>query len=354
MSLLFTAGLTHGCAEPERSVSRETKEAPRIDSTPVRTPSFDIQSVTLDARDRPDSSELVHLRDLGVTHLTLVPFGWQRAVDEPDIRLDTSGGWYSETDAGIRALAQQAEALGMGTILKPHIWVGGYDGKQDRGQIGFDAEEQWRKWEAQYRRFLLHYARLATEIEAGVLVLGTELRRSSTTRPAFWRQLAADVRTFYDGKLTYAANWHDEYERIGFWDELDYVGVQAYFPLAESKSPPMDSLRAGWRHHQASLARLHARTDRPVLFTEIGYRSASSTASAPWRWPEQEGEAIDADSLLQAKCYRAFLSTVGRVPWLAGAIIWKWHSEAENSRPTGFTPQGKPAERVLRRWFRGS
>lgn len=354
VSLLFTTGLTHGCAEPERSDSRETNGAPRIDSTTVQAPSFDIQSVTLDARHRPDSIELVHLRDLGVTHITLVPFGWQEAEDAPDIRLDTSGSWYSETDAGIRTIARQAEALGMGVILKPHIWVGDYDEKQDRSQIGFDAEHQWRKWEAQYRRFLLHYARLATEIEADVLVLGTELRRSSTTRPAFWRQLAADIRTLYEGNLTYAANWHDEYERIAFWDGLDYVGVQAYFPLADSKNPPMDSLRAGWRHHQEALARLHARTDRPVLFTEIGYRSASSTASAPWRWPEQEREATAVDSLLQAQCYRAFLSTVGRAPWLAGAIIWKWHSEAESNRPTGFTPQGKPAERVLRRWFSGS
>jgi hypothetical protein len=39
---------------------------------------------------------------------------------------------------------------------------------------------------------------------------------------------------------------------------------------------------------------------------------------------------------------------------MKGSIIWKWHPPAEVERRTGFTPQGKPAEAVLRRWFRGT
>ena len=57
------------------------------------------------------------------------------------------------------------------------------------------------------------------------------------------------------------------------------------------------------------------------------------------------------DSTLQARCYRAFLSTMRDTPWFAGAIIWKWHPAYDDNRPTAFTPQGKPAEAVLRRWF---
>lgn len=60
---------------------------------------------------------------------------------------------------------------------------------------------------------------------------------------------------------------------------------------------------------------------------------------------------MPADSTLQARCYRAFLSTMGRTPWFAGAIVWKWHPDTDDQRPTAFTPQGKPAERILRRWF---
>ncbi|MFB6278976.1 MAG: hypothetical protein ABEK75_05685 [Salinibacter sp.] len=338
-----------GCADMEAS----TSAAPAPDTLPGTEPIFDVRSVTLDARNPPDPRLLVRLRDLGVTHLTLVSFGWQRAADEPRVRIDTSDGWYSESHRGIRTLARQADTLGMGVILKPHLWVGGYDEAQDRSEIGFDTDARWRTWEADYRRFLMVYARLAAQIDADALVLGTELTRSATERPAFWRSLAADVRTVYGGALTYAANWHKAYEKVQFWDALDYVGVQAYFPLTDVASPSLSTLRKGWRSHQAALARVHERTGRPILLTEVGYRSAAGAAAAPWEWPERDDGAVP-DSALQARCYRAFLSTVGRASWLKGSIIWKWHPPSEVEGPTAFTPQGKPAEAVLRRWFRPS
>jgi hypothetical protein len=337
-----------GCVDTEKASAVEKGDTPAV-SEPV----FDVRSVTLDARNRPDSSLLVRLRDLGVTHLTLVAFGWQKSASSTDIGIDTTDGWYSESHTGIRALSRQAHRLGMDVILKPHIWVGGYDETQNRSEIGFESAARWRRWEAGYRRFLMIYARLAAEVDADALVLGTELTRSATERPDFWRALAADVRDIYDGDLTYAANWHKAYKQVRFWESLDYVGVQAYFPLADEGASSLSALRNGWRSHQAELARVHERTNRPILFTEVGYRSASGAAEAPWEWPERDGEEMP-DYTLQARCYEAFLSTVGHAPWLKGGIVWKWHPPREVDRRTGFTPQGKPAETVLRRWFTAS
>ena len=343
--VLFAAGAGCGTTDGAPSATADTLSP----SEPV----FDVRSVTLDARTRPDSSLLVRLRDLGVTHLTLVAFGWQKAPDAPTVRADTGDGWYSESHRGIRTLARQADALGMGVILKPHLWVGGYDAAQDRSDIGFDTESGWAEWEADYRRFLMLYARLAAEVDADALVLGTELTRSATERPAFWRALAEEARTVYDGNLTYAANWHEAYENVQFWGALDYVGVQAYFPLTDAADPSLEMLQAGWGSHRAALAKIHERTGRPVLLTEVGYRSAEGAAARPWEWPERDDGAAP-DPSLQARCYQAFLSTVGRAPWLKGGIIWKWHPPAEVEGPTAFTPQGKPAEQVLRRWFTGA
>jgi hypothetical protein len=320
------------------------------DTIPASEPVFDVRSVTLDARNRPDSSLLVRLRDLGVTHLTLVSFGWQESASSTEIGIDTTKGWYSESHAGIRTLARQADALGMDVILKPHIWVGGYDEAQNRSEIGFESAARWRKWEANYRQFLMIYARLAAQVDADMLVMGTELTRAATERPDFWRGLAADARSVYDGELTYAANWHKAYKRIRFWEALDYVGVQAYFPLTDAEAPSLATLRDGWQPHRADLARVHERTGRPILFTEVGYRSAATAANSPWTWPERDGETTP-NYALQARCYKAFLSTVGRAPWMKGGIIWKWHPPSEVERRTGFTPQDKPAEAVLRRWF---
>ena len=54
-------------------------------------------------------------------------------------------------------------------------------------------------------------------------------------RPKFWNELILKIKKLYKGKLTYAANW-DEYKRIHFWNVLDYIGVDAYFPLTDKKS----------------------------------------------------------------------------------------------------------------------
>jgi hypothetical protein len=348
--LVLIVVLGGSCIESGPPGSEAGPSEGAADTARVR-PAFDIRAVTVDARRPPEPTLLVRLAEMGVTHVTLVAFGWQRAADDPQVHVDTSGGWYSESHRGIRTLARQADTLGIDVVLKPHLWVGGYDEAISRSDIAFRRPAAWRRWARSYRDFLMVYARLAQDVDADLLVLGTELSQISTTRPDYWRGLADTVRTVYGGDLTYAANWHDEYREIDFWDALDYVGVQAYFPLTEQDNPSLDTLRARWRAHRRSLAAVQRRAGRPVLFTEIGYRSAPSAAAAPWRWPEQDG-AVPSDTTLQARCYEAFLATMHDAPWFAGAIIWKWHPAHSGDRPTAFTPQDKPAEAVLRRWFR--
>jgi hypothetical protein len=55
---------------------------------------------------------------------------------------------------------------------------------------------------------------------------------NTTEREDEWRALISNIRKVYSGKLIYAANFHEEYEHVKFWDALDYIGVQAYFSLA--------------------------------------------------------------------------------------------------------------------------
>ena len=315
-----------------------------------------IQAVTLDARHPPGPATLDSIQALGATHVTLITFAFQRRPDAPTLRMHSDGDWYSESDRGIRALAEAAAQRGMGLILKPHVWVGRYSAEgQSRADIAFDTEADWQAWEAQYRAFILHYAALSAEVDATMLVVGTELRAAVGERPTFWRGLIDTVRTVFDGELTYAANWYEEFKEVSFWDALDYVGVQAYFPLSDAKDPSLTALRSGWEEHRAALQRVAARANRPVLFTELGYRSVPYAAETPWKWPERdESRRVPLDTALQARLYRAFFGTVAPQPWFAGAILWKWHPlrEARTARRRlGFTPQNKPAERVIRRGF---
>lgn len=345
-ALLSLAACTNGRSagpDPARTASAGG-EAPRF------------RAVTLDARGEPPPGALARLRDLGATHLAVIPFGFQPRYDVPEIRHNPDARWFSESDRGIHDLAHRAQALGMGLIIKPQLWLGGVQNESYgwSADIEMGSEADWQAWETNYRRLLLHYARLAEDVGAALLVIGTELSKAVAARPGFWRRLIADVRSVYGGALTYAGNWHDDYEVVAFWDALDYIGVQAYFPLSRADGPPLEALKRGWVPHRKALERLSQRVDRPLLFTELGYRSVPYAAAEPWRWPSrEEAGRVDPDEALQARLYQAFFETFWGEPWFAGAILWKWQPEPPRSerRALGFTPQGKAAEAVIARWF---
>ena len=319
-------------------------------------PPVKIQSVTLDARQAPVPSVMQGLQEMGVTHVTLIQFAFQPGHDVPEVRMHTDANWFSESDQGIRSLDRQADSLGLKIILKPHIWVGRYtSGGQTRADIGFETEAAWAQWETQYRTFIMHYAHLAEEIDAAMLVVGTELAHAARTRPAFWRSLIAEARAVYGGALTYAANWWEEYEDIPFWDALDYVGVQAYFELSKEDDPTLAMLRDGWQPYKKTMQRLAEQAGRPVLFTEIGYRNVPFAAAQPWRWPSHDDlNTVQPDDSLQVRLYQAFFENFWHESWFAGAVLWKWKPGARGRRNNlDFSPQNKPAEQVIARWFSG-
>lgn len=100
-----------------------------------------------------------------------------------------------------------------------------------------------------------------------------------------WRDLIAEVRTVYAGPLSYAANF-DQVQEVGFWDALDVVGANAYFPLSQRGMVGErleEALTASWLRIAAELNGLADREGGPgrvlpVMFFELGWtRKAAST-----------------------------------------------------------------------------
>jgi hypothetical protein len=295
-------------------------------------------------------SSLERLRALGVDAVSLTPFGYQPSLSSERVQLvsDHPGG---ENDRALAAAARQAHALGMRVMLKPHIWVrhGEWIGRQ-----ALDDSRAWARWFDSYRALVLHYARLAADEKMELFCLGTELAQASTRDRPRWQRLIAEARAIYPGTLLYAANW-DEAERVVFWDLLDAVGVQEYEPPTEKRGATLDDLRAGWRRIAAKLEGLARRTGRPVVVTEVGYRAVADAALAPSAWPELDRAGARYDGAHQALCYRAALEVLTRSPWCGGVYVWKWFSDSsDESGPTDFSPAGKPAEAVLREFFRAA
>ena len=288
---------------------------------------------------------LSRLQTLGVNWISVIPFGFQRTPSDTAIRW--GGARFSETDERLRAVAVQAQERGISVMLKPHVWL------RPPAWIGMVApktEADWATWFGSYRSFILHYAALARDTGIEALCIGNELK-GTTHREQEWRDLIAEIRDVYDGVLTYGAH-ADEVWTLPFWDALDYIGVSAYFALADKPSPTRSEMVAAWEPHVDRLARLAARWDRPVLFTELGYRSVDFAAQFPWKF---DG-TTPVNLQLQADAYTAFFEAVWPKPWFAGVHWWKWRSSLDDGGADNddFTPRSKPAEEVLRQFYRTS
>jgi Glycoside Hydrolase Family 113 len=288
---------------------------------------------------------LAPLTALGVDWISQTPFGWVPSPGSPEVRFSGERGLWGETDAGIAATASYAKTLGIKTLLAPHLWV---RHAAWPGDIAMASESDWAAWFDAYGRFILHYAALAQANGLEALAVGTELS-ATTGRESDWRALIAKVREVYHGKLTYAANWNGEPERVRFWDALDFIGVQAYYPLASKAHPSRDEIAAAMKPIAERLAALAARTGKPVVFTEVGYKSAAASLAEPWRW-EADGEA---DLAVQRDAFTAMFSTLWDRPWFGGTFVWKWHpaTDALPRDDRGFSPQGKPAQDVIKAFY---
>jgi Glycoside Hydrolase Family 113 len=286
-----------------------------------------------------------------VEWISQTPFGYLSSAESPRIRMATRGHIYwGETDEGLEETARLARRFGIRTLLKPHLWVGGWRDAGWSGEIRMKSPEDWRTWFESYRTFILHYAGLAEASGMEALAVGTELQGTTVGQEKQWRALIRDVRKVYSGRITYAANWNREFEELPFWDVLDFVGVQAYFPLTDKSETTMAELLAGWAPHLKTLEQVAGRTHRPVIFTEVGYRSSDKASVQPWLW--RSGDDVNLPE--QARCYEAMFRAVWSEPWFRGAFVWKWFPQFDTRRSSSdnnFTPQGKPAEEVLGRWY---
>ena len=273
--------------------------------------------------------------------VAIVPTWYMANRVWPVIAPDPSG---TPADAGVLHAMRAAKARGFRVVMKPHVDV--LDGSW-RGDI---EPTDVPGWFASYRVFMEHYADMAQRAHADILVVGTEYE-SMTRYSLAWRELIADLRARFSGELTYAANRLQEAEPIDFWNALDFVGVDAYMPLAaHDPNPSVAALVHAW-YHRGYVHRLQAlarRWRRPILFTEIGYYPRDGTAIEPnkvrWDWP--------LDARPQARAYEAFYEVFSAKPWVAGVYWWDWPANPPAGSSGDYTPRGEPAQRVIEKWNR--
>ena len=256
------------------------------------------------------------------------------------------------SDAALAYAIRELKARGLKAMLKPH--VDGADGSW-RGEFGPPDPDAWF---ANYAAFVLHYACLAEALGVDGLIVGTEYTKlSGPEHRAHWCSVIEGIRSVFSGILIYAANAtssDDEFVRVSFWDKLDLIGLNGYFPLTNHDRPTLAELISAWSGNARgedmvkAIQRFAMRHDRRVIFTEIGYRSVTGCNVQPWN----HHTSAPYDPTEQADCYRAFFEAwTGHSSWMQGVFWWNWTVPAVPPTDRGYNPRSKPAAQVLADWY---
>ena len=167
------------------------------------------------SREKVGQQHVEEILNIHANHAAVMPFGFIREINSPEIIFDTERQWFGETKSGAKQYIEMLHKNGVEVMLKPQIWI--WRG-EFTGTLKMQSEDDWVALEASYENFILSYAHLAQETNTALLCIGTELEQFVKNRPVFWKDLIVKIKNVYKGKLTYAANW-DEYPRTTFWED---------------------------------------------------------------------------------------------------------------------------------------
>jgi hypothetical protein len=332
-------------AEPTRAAQVDTCErVPRLNRGPGWRRGVSLGLFVSDpdeAVQRRIYGELLdEIRAVGATDVQIA-VRWA----QPDIRSSVISPDPEVTtpDAMVGWVLDAARERGLRTFLMPIIHVEQRRMGEWRGTL---IPEDAGRWWASYEAFILRYARLAQAHGVSLFAVGSELL-SMEREDVRWRALITAVRAVYAGQLTYSGNW-DHFEVPTFWDALDVAGMTAYQELSSEDAPDRVALIKGWNPFIARFHAWQARAKLPVIITEVGYPAHDQAAAYPWDYRPRGA----SDPALQARLYEVLAQVWGDEAPIEGIYLWNWFGPRD-LKDRGYSPRGKPAERVLSCWYAG-
>ncbi len=301
----------------------------------------------------------------GSEYLAMCVFEFQNTDTSTEIGPNTTGrnpvttdGWSTtSTIEDLRLGIKHARRNGFKIVLKPHVdsYAGGW-----RASIKPDSAG---KWFESYTKMMLKYAKLAQEENVEMICIGVEYLVA--TQPKYqsqWREMISRIRQAYSGKLTYAANWSGmpiwgiptpEYKQVKFWDMLDYVGIDAYYPMASvfNSTPSFTSAVSRMRGYAEEARQVGDIYNKKVVLMELGIQSVKGALTQPFEHaPGSKANAVQ-DNEIQEFYYRVMIEAFGSQPWCAGMFWWNWDSVKNPYEKTNYTVKDKPAAKVLKDWY---
>ena len=276
---------------------------------------------------------------IGCNWIAICVWWFQDSIDSAVIEPDYSR--YSAEPGSVVHAIERCHELGMKVMLKPMVDC--RDGKW-RGDINPSAG-----WFAAYQDFVTFWADLAAANGVELFCVGCELKNTESWSSS-WQDVIQEVKNHYTGPFTYAAN-HGCEQKINWWGQLDYIGIDAYYSLTNKNNPTLSELKTAWNNRCNSIEawRNSSWPSMDIIFTEVGYQSVDGTNRTPW-WTDPAGP-IDLQE--QADCYEALLSQCKGRSWWLGAFWWNWETDPDAGGPNNpyHLMQNKPAEQVLCNYY---
>lgn len=291
-----------------------------------------------------DLNHIQPIKNINATWVTTMPFAFIQNGDD-SVQYGQSFQWYGETRNGVIDIIELCHSQNLKVMVKPHIWAIG----TWVGAIEYSTEMEWQIFENSYKDYIMDFAFVADSMEAEAFCIGVELKKVVVQRPQFWNMLIDSVRSVYSGPITYAANW-DNYNNVSFWNKLDLIGIDAYFPVSAKKTPTEKECFDGWKNDFNNIKALSKEVGKKVVFTEFGYRNVDYTGQEPWN----EESKTTFNNEAQENAYKAVFCRFWGQDWFEGGFLWKWHPNHNNAGGNSnnrFTPQNKPVEQLISTTF---
>jgi hypothetical protein len=281
------------------------------------------------------AAQLDHLAQLHVNSVSLVFPIYQASWTATTVYADPT---WTPSPTNIRVFIRAAHQRHMRVLLRPLLDEASLHlaGKW-RGQI---APTSVGAWFASYTNLVMGYAQLARTEGVEMIDIGTEFD-SLQPYTQQWLNLIRAVRQIYQGQLTYSANWAIWYPSFGW--ALDFLSIDAFFPLSVPVSANQQQLAAAWGQWIARANGFAYNFGKPVVFTELGTTSEVGSFQMPWIWFHNTGLSLDAQRLYYAAACQALKGRIGGIYW------WEYNLDPLLSPTTdpSYDPQGKPADSVI-------
>ena len=314
---------------------------------------------------------IIHsLKPLGVNTVEIAPIGCMtdtsatEILSYPGVKKSPNTCFGSLSDELLNNIIDELHANELSVLLAPQVQGFGGEGWGQFFWTGSIQPADWEVWFTNYGQFILHYAEIAETKDVELFQIANELN-STQPKTENWEQVIASVREVYSGPIGMGitVTWHANWPRIRFWEKLDFIGFHFYlegtgmtWPVHSSLNTPastdpsfMDMRSHFDRTLRFALDPLIEQTGLDVIVTEMGIRNYDGANVTLFG----EDDMI-RDNKEQADYYEAAIQSLSSREGVVG--LYCWALDWKNPTPAMITldPRYKPAEEIIRLWYRGT